>query len=270
MNIEIRAWTDSTVVLSWLTAPPTSFKIFVSNRLAKIADLVPTCSWQYISSKENPADCVSRGLSPSQIIDHALYWHGPLFLQCEENMWPCNNIIYTPMSLLPEFKSPTGEVTVLTLLSDNTKEWISRFSSLHHMQRVLSLIRRFIQRVKNMPSKNGPVTIDELNDSLFLVTRLTQHQYFDNYFRILESPNNKLLPRSIARLAPFIDGNGIIRVGGRLHHSEIPFEQQCPMLLPKRCYLSYLLIRHFHFKFKHAGPQLISSLIANQYWILSA
>lgn len=39
----IQAWTDSSIVLSWLTSPHSSFKIFVTNRLAKIAELIPSC-----------------------------------------------------------------------------------------------------------------------------------------------------------------------------------------------------------------------------------
>lgn len=114
----------------------------------------------------------------------------------------------------------------------------------------------FIQRVKRIPcpSSNGPTTIHKFNDSISLLTRLTQQQYFENYFRILQSPNNKLLPCFITRLAPFINGNGIIWVDGRLRHLDLPLEQQCPMLLPKRRYLPYFLIRNFHLKFKHAEP----------------
>jgi len=39
----VHAWIDSRIVLSWLTSEQTKFKIFVTNRLAKIAELTP--SW---------------------------------------------------------------------------------------------------------------------------------------------------------------------------------------------------------------------------------
>lgn len=48
INIDaIHSWTDSQVVLSWLTSPQSYFKIFVTNRLAKISELIPSCQWHY-------------------------------------------------------------------------------------------------------------------------------------------------------------------------------------------------------------------------------
>lgn len=39
----IHTWTDSQVVLSWLTSTPSHFKIFMTNRLGKIHALMPSC-----------------------------------------------------------------------------------------------------------------------------------------------------------------------------------------------------------------------------------
>lgn len=98
---------------------------------------------------------------------------------------------------------------------------------------------------------------------------ITQRQYFVNVFDALSS-QTKISCRSIARLVPFIDNQCIIRVGGRLRNSERTFKQKHPMLLPKNAVLTTLLIRHFHFTFKHAGQHLISSLIAEHYWIFGS
>ena len=37
---------------------------------------------------ENPADCASRGLLPSELVDHSLWWHGPEWLQHDPSVWP--------------------------------------------------------------------------------------------------------------------------------------------------------------------------------------
>ena len=39
------AWTDSTVVLSWVRGNPRRFKPFVGNRVAGIMDLIPPERW---------------------------------------------------------------------------------------------------------------------------------------------------------------------------------------------------------------------------------
>jgi len=39
--------------------------------------------------------------------------------------------------------------------------------------------------------------------------------------------------RSLLSLNPFLDRNQLLRVGGRLENSDLTFDQQHPMILPK-------------------------------------
>jgi hypothetical protein len=57
--VRVRAWTDSTIVLAWLTTEQKQLKIFVTNRVAKIRSLIPTCEWAHVRSGDNPADPAS-------------------------------------------------------------------------------------------------------------------------------------------------------------------------------------------------------------------
>ncbi|GFU01520.1 DUF5641 domain-containing protein [Trichonephila clavipes] len=68
--INIYAWTDSQVVLSWLSFPPRNWKPFVANRTSGILDIIPCKQWRYVPSKENPADLGSRGMSPKDLPDY--------------------------------------------------------------------------------------------------------------------------------------------------------------------------------------------------------
>ena len=74
--MDCRAWTDSTVVLSWLTGNPRRFKTFVGNRVSQIIDSIPPDRWKHVAGIENPADCASRGMYPSELIEHRLWWDG--------------------------------------------------------------------------------------------------------------------------------------------------------------------------------------------------
>ena len=78
------AWTDSTIVLSWLRGNPRHFKPFVGNRVTEIMELVPPGRWRHVPSISNPADNSSRGLYPSElhVVTHSIWWNGPLWL-CE-------------------------------------------------------------------------------------------------------------------------------------------------------------------------------------------
>ncbi|CAI6357679.1 unnamed protein product [Macrosiphum euphorbiae] len=231
----VHAWTDSRIVLSWLTSEQTEFKIFVTNRLAKIAELIPMCNWHFISSELNPADCVSRGLFPSEAIDHKLYWNGPPFLTLPECEWPVTFFEPILPSLLPEVKAkcPISLTTLTTNSSVNDKEWVTRFSSLTRLQRVMAYVYRFIRHTRTSCIMTGPLTLVELQNALTPIIKITQQQYFSELIKTLQKPDNNISPRSLAQLAPFLDEKMVIRVGGRLRNSQLSEESRHPILLPK-------------------------------------
>ena len=55
-------WTDSEVVLGYIRNKSKRFKIFVANRVELIKDNSDESQWHFITSEQNPADCVSRGI----------------------------------------------------------------------------------------------------------------------------------------------------------------------------------------------------------------
>ena len=65
---EVFAWTDSTIVLAWLTGNPRRFKTYVGNRVSVIVDQIPPDRWNHVPGTENPADCASRGLFPLELL----------------------------------------------------------------------------------------------------------------------------------------------------------------------------------------------------------
>ncbi|GBM15133.1 hypothetical protein AVEN_242173-1 [Araneus ventricosus] len=91
--INLYAWTDSQVVLSWLSSPPRSWKPFIANRTSEILDLIPWNKWCYVPTKENPTDIGSRGASPKDLPDCRLRWEGPTWLSSPEADWPKQPIL---------------------------------------------------------------------------------------------------------------------------------------------------------------------------------
>ena len=83
----LHAWTDSTVVLQWLDISPRHFKTYVGNRVSTIIDLIPPNKWHHVKGHENPADCGSRGLFPSELVDHTLWWNGLIWLGLHPDNW---------------------------------------------------------------------------------------------------------------------------------------------------------------------------------------
>ena len=60
---DVTAWTDNTVVLSWLAGNPQRFKTFVGNRVTQTISDIPVERWKHVAGTENPADCASRVLN---------------------------------------------------------------------------------------------------------------------------------------------------------------------------------------------------------------
>ncbi|GFW90786.1 integrase catalytic domain-containing protein [Trichonephila clavipes] len=87
-DVHFYAWTDSQVVLSWLSSHPRNWKPYIANRTSEILDLVPADSWRYVPTKMNPADIACRGLSPKELPTCVLWWEGPQWLSCEMDSWP--------------------------------------------------------------------------------------------------------------------------------------------------------------------------------------
>ena len=67
INLDTKFWCDSTTALSWIESSATEFKPFVSVRVAEIQESQPNAVWNYITSEANPADALTRGISPEEL-----------------------------------------------------------------------------------------------------------------------------------------------------------------------------------------------------------
>lgn len=156
------AWSDSTTVLSWLKLPHDSFKFFVSNRVHKVTSLLPACQWNYISSTSNPAGCASRGIFPTELVNHKLYWNGPDVLYRDETEW----MTLGPKLLtdgLPEMKTAPLATFIANTKEPPEPEWYARFSSYIHMIRVITRMYRFINGCRRLSHKTDFLSRDELD-----------------------------------------------------------------------------------------------------------
>ena len=72
-------------MLTWLNTSPRKFKPFVSVRVAEIQETIGSEACKYIRSDHNPADVLTRGISPEKL---KTWSEGPPFLRCPEPEWP--------------------------------------------------------------------------------------------------------------------------------------------------------------------------------------
>lgn len=60
----------------------------------------------------------------------------------------------------------------------------------------------------------------------------------------------------LTKLTPFVDGKGILRLGGRLQQSLLSDEEKHPVILPRSSRLTELIISEAHLRTLHGGTQL--------------
>jgi len=60
----IAYYTDSKVVLGYITNESRRFYVYVANRVQMIRSLSTPEQWRYVESERNPADLATRGVTP--------------------------------------------------------------------------------------------------------------------------------------------------------------------------------------------------------------
>lgn len=220
--VKVCCWTDSTIVLGWLRTSPNMLKQFVDNRVAEIQKLTSNFVWNHIPTQDNPADLVSRGLRPDQLINSDLWWHGPKWLLLNENEWSINPILAND---LPEMR------TRVLVTKTNTQLFpFERFSNLTKLKRTAAYIFKFKNNALTSKDQRqySALTLNEINNAYTRLIKLSQLESFPDEISLLYS--KRKLPKSsnILSLNAFIDNQGLIRVGGRLSNSEIHILKNTP------------------------------------------
>lgn len=258
------AFSDSKIALSWINSSPHRWDIYVSNRVAKCQENLDPRHFYHVSGAENPSDCLSRGLLPEQLLSHPLWWHGPPWLCAPVANWPITAFVPEACETLPEYKSKTfvssTDKTAANLLYDLSQ----KFSSWNKIIRIIAYILMFAKLL----SRSDRILASQLIIAERYLIKAVQAFHFSQLIHDIKT--NKVIPSPLRKLDLFIDDHGIVRVGGRLSNSNLPYEAQHPALLPKHDHVTHLLIDYYHRMHCHTGANVLSSLLRQKYWILSS
>ncbi|XP_063985393.1 uncharacterized protein LOC135166763 [Diachasmimorpha longicaudata] len=128
INGETYLWSDSSVALAWINSHPSKWKEFVHNRVTKIQEALPTAVWRHVGGIYNPADCASRGISPSQLNEHHLWWKGPDWLVKPPSAWP-QNTTSSPTEVSLEERPATAHPVAAEARQHPLTEFLNRYST---------------------------------------------------------------------------------------------------------------------------------------------
>jgi len=246
-------WCDSTVVLHWLRTSPHALKTYVANRVAIIQELTNSHVWRHVDSGDNPADAISRGQLPRVFASNKMWFTGPSWLSKVDHEWPSE---ITHSIRVPELKR-----NICLTSMNNDFNILYRFSSYLKTINVVAYCLRFRKNNKNV----GSLSRHEFNEAEIWILRLLQAEKFHNEIKGLNTRSNE--KSKLANLNPFLDENGLIRVGGRLQKANLSFTQKHPILLPNRHHLTDCIIRETHEKHYYTGIQTTLYFIRQRFWL---
>ncbi|XP_047994669.1 uncharacterized protein LOC125232886 [Leguminivora glycinivorella] len=263
-------WCDSMIVLGWLKSSPALLRPFVKNRISEIQDSFQAECWRYVPSKDNSADLVSRGLNAELIQTSSLWWSGPSFLSFDPSQWPTAPGSESEIPL-PETITQNKSFVITSHNSDDAniiQTLINNRSDYAKIQRVIAYIQRFTYNCRNTSNKRqGYLTTSELSAASTLILRVSQQTAFPEDYELLKL--GKELPKQsrLKSLSPFYDA-GLIRVGGRLLNSFYDYGVKHPIIVCCKQPIIKILVRMLHLRALHAGPQLLMSILRQNYWTL--
>ena len=98
--------------------------------------------------------------------------------------------------------------------------------------------------------------------------KVSQGNHFSTEIALLNAGRNLPQSSNLLSLHPFVDSDGMLRVGGRQHHSQLTYSKMHPIILHGNNSLTKLIIRLEHLRLLHGGPMLVSSALTRRFHII--
>lgn len=139
-----------------------------------------------------------------------------------------------------------------------------RFSSLNVLVRIIARCLRW--RKKKIQTRT--LQISELKEANLRILNLIQQHCFSMEINKLQRTEELPAKSKLLCLAPFLDSQGLLCVGGRLKNINLSENQRHPILLPKSHHVTKLIIERAHYDGFHAGIQTTLYQIRQNYWLI--
>ena len=268
----VHLWTDSQIILYWLQSEK-RLNQFVSHCVTEILQLTTTASWRYCPTGDNPADLLTRGITSAQLQSSSLWCFVPQWLTTYD-YWPA----WQPSATLHLQAAVVSTSQFVPVTASSTQPGLhhiidlSNYNTLGKVLGITAYVRRFVSNIKNkLTQETGPLTAAELHIAKMSWIKDCQQQVYHNEFTNIRSrPSaSKCLPL-VRQLRLFIDDEGFIRCGGRIHNAPLCQITRFPYLLPPRHTFTSMVIYSAHVKLFHSGTNSTLTAIRQTFWIPKA
>ena len=115
--------------------------------------------WSHVESADNPADLASRGVTPAELKDSSLWWHGPAWLTLPAKQWPVNREEFKT-TLEAREANQTAVLTAVTI--SGLSKWTELWSTTSKLTRILVYVQRW-RFLIGAPLLSPPEPFEETN-----------------------------------------------------------------------------------------------------------
>lgn len=262
-------YSDSRVVLGYISAETRRFHVYVANRVSRIRSFCGPEQWNHVPTDDNPADVATRKFRTSDLTG-SMWLRGPDLLQ-RVNLDDVNE--HFPLVDAESDKEIKKDISaVKTILEPALGSGrFSRFSTWKSLVRAIITLKMFARKTSASHVIDDPDLIESTEK---LIIKEAQFETYGAEIRAIRNgsgppKNSPLLP-----LNPILNDDGLLRVGGRIHRKQVKqgnnHRSAHPIILPKNHHVAVLIIRHYHSKIHHQGRQMTEGVIRSAgYWIVN-
>lgn len=258
-------WSDSMDVIHWIRGRSRTYKTFVANRVAEIHGGTVPSQWRHVPGCMNPADVATRGMSIKELTHENVWCIGPEYLLGSPETWP---VTKTGSYVASEEVHMESKVMATSIKPSTADIRWNEFTSWISLKRVVAWRTEFVKILMKRSAKRRFLTASDLAAAETTIIRDVQRESFPEIVKELSS--GKITHQGTLRnLSPFLDEDGVLRVGGRLQNSNLPYDSKHPILLPQNHHVSKLIILEVHSRGFHVrGVNGLLSDLRAKYWIV--
>ena len=287
LNCSAHLWTDSQVVLKWITNPDLHLVRFAKRRVDKILSLFAPEAWRYVNTSTNPADVGTRENACKNFESVKLWLQGPTFLsEGQEDT--------SSLSSVPVVRKALCDENTTVEIDDKILKLMQTSFDLYTVKKRIAYLLAFVDflkaKTKRQTFKKPEMNAAFLDRAFMQAIKYVQRQCFgpalellqnnspDQYDAFLKRLRNLAVNseqtrqvntlKTLRNLRPCIGPDLLLRVEGRLENADLPTDTKHPIILPSRHALTRHVVLHEHSEAGHAGPSYTLTKTLQRFWII--
>ena len=219
-------WPDSSIVLTQIHRPPNNWNAFVGNRAALIQEETAAGTWRHLPPQSLSAELILSGMVTKTLSTSTLCWKGPQWLTQE----PSSGLISEVNTSTDNLEARKVHVASLQAPDDIP----FRFSKLNRLIRVIVYCRRFINTCRNSKANRQSTTLptQDLDLAPTCCVKMVQQISYAQEIKELGEKQEVAVNSSLKTTHPFLDKENLLRFGGRLKQSALPYQTRHLTILP--------------------------------------